>query len=203
MELFIILGTIALAVLWLISYLIGINYELLIILGVLVLAVLWLIFYIVGTYNKLVKARNRIETQWAQIDVQLVRRADLIPSLIETVKDYAAHEKEVFEKVTAARSALGSATTPAQAMTANDNLSKQLMHLFAVAETYPDLKANVVFIDLMSSLQETENKIAHARHFYNDTVLIYRDKLQKFPSNIYAKMFGFKDEAEYFADKSV
>lgn len=203
MELFIILGAIALAVLWLVSYLIGINNELIIILGVLILAVLWLIFYIIGTYNKLIKARNRIETQWAQIDVQLIRRADLIPRLIETVKDYATHEKEIFEKVTTARSALGSATSPTQAMTANDNLSKQLMPLFAVAESYPDLKANVVFIDLMSSLKDTENKIAHSRQFYNDTVLIYRDRLQKFPSNIYAKMFGFKDESHYVIDRNI
>jgi len=156
-----------------------------------------LIFYILSTYNKLVKRQNRINTQWAQIDVQLTRRADLIPNLVETVKGYISHEKETFESITLARNSLGDAHSPGHAMAANDRLSSQLSYLFATAEAYPDLKADRSFIELQSSLKETEDKIAYARQFYNDAVLLYKDMLQQFPSNIVAKMFNFKDESYY------
>ncbi len=165
--------------------------------GVIILIVVLLVLYIICTYNKLIKGRNRVNTQWAQIDVQLMLRADLIPNLVETVKGYASHEKEIVEEVAAARSALANALSPGQAMTANDLLSRQLLNLFAVAEAYPDLKADTSFIELQSGLKETENKIAYARQFYNDTVLIYKDKINQFPSNIIAKIFNFKDESYY------
>ena len=170
--------------------------------GAVALVVVLLIYYVIFTYNKLIKAQNRIKTQWSQIDVQLVRRADLIPNLVEIVKGYASHEKEIFTNIAAARSAMSSAVSPEQVMAANDNMSKELRSLFAVAESYPDLKSNVVFIDLQSDLKDTEDKIAHARQFYNDTILIYRDKVHQFPSNIIANMFGFKDESYYAADEN-
>ena len=170
-----------------------------IILGIVIILIALLVFYIVYAYNKLVKARNRVNTQWAQIDVQLTRRTDLIPNLLETVKGYASHEKEIYEKIAAARSAIGAASSPGQAMTANDRLSGLLPSLFAVAEGYPELKADSSFVGLQSGLKETEDKIAFARQFYNDTVLIYKDKTRQFPSSIVAKIFGFKDESYYAA----
>jgi len=168
--------------------------------GIIVLTIALLVFYIIHTYNKLTKGRNRVNTQWAQIDVQLTRRADLIPNLVETVKGYASHEKEIVEEVAASRNALANALSPGQAMTANDRLTGQLSSLFAVAEAYPDLKADRSFIELQSGLKETEDKIAYARQFYNDTVLIYRDRIHQFPSSIIANMFNFKDESYYIAN---
>jgi LemA protein len=165
--------------------------------GIIVLVVALLAVYIISTYNKLVKERNRVVTQWAQIDVHLTRRADLIPNLVEMVKSYVSHEKDVFEKVVSARNAFEGAVSPGQAITANDQLSRQLLPLLAVAEAYPDLKADRNFAELQSALKEAEEKIAYARQFYNDSVLIYRDRLQQFPSNIIAGMFRFKD-ASYF-----
>lgn len=172
-----------------------------IILGIIALSVVLLVFYIIRTYNKLVKVRNRVKTQWAQIDVQLTRRADLIPNLVKTVKGYASHESEIFEKVTAARNALGCAPSPGQAITANDQLSGQLARLIAVAEAYPDLKADRSFIELQSSLKDTEGKIAYARQFLNDTVLIYKDKIHQFPASLIAKVFNFNDESYYIANE--
>lgn len=172
-----------------------------IILGTIIFIIFLLVFYIIHTYNKFVKGRNRVSTQWAQIDVQLTRRADLIPNLVETVKGYSSHEKEIFENVAAARNALQHASSPEQAITANDQLSSQLLRLFAVAEAYPDLKADRSFIDLQSNLKETEDKIAYARQFYNDTVLIYKDKVHQFPSSLIAQMFNFKDESYYTASE--
>ena len=166
-----------------------------IILGVVLLIIVILVCYTIGTYNMLVKRRNRVGTQWAQIDVQLMRRADLIPNLVETVKGYASHEKDTLESITAARAALKEASSPEQAMALNDNLTGLLSHLFAVAEAYPSLKADSSFIALQSSLKETEDKIAYSRQFYNDTVLMYKDKINLFPSSIIAKRFGFKDES--------
>jgi len=168
-----------------------------IILGVIILIAALLVICGIAAYNRLVKSRNRVDTQWAQIDVQLTRRADLIPNLLETVKGFASHEKEIFDNVSAARSALKDASTPGQAITANDRLSGQLPPLLAVAESYPELKSDGGFIQLQSALKEAEEKIAYARQFYNDTVLIYRDRIQQFPSSIIAKMFHFKDES-YF-----
>lgn len=172
-----------------------------IILGIIAFVVVLLVFYIIYAYNILVKRRNRVNTQWAQIDVQLMRRADLIPNLMETVKGYVSHEKEIFGTVSAARNALGSASLPGDAIAANDRLSKELSHMFAVAEAYPDLQADSSFVDLQAALKETEDKIAYARQFYNDTVLLYRDRLCQFPSSMVAKIFNFQDVSDYVVSK--
>ena len=154
-------------------------------------------FFVIGLYNGLVQLRNRCENSWAQVDVQLRRRYDLIPNLVETVKGYAAHEKEVFQKVTEARTqAMGAGTVGAQGQ-AENMLSGALKSLFAVAEAYPDLKANQNFMMLQEELAGTESKIAYARQFYNDTVMKFNTKQQVFPSNIIANMFNF-EEREYF-----
>jgi len=151
----------------------------------------------VAIYNGLVTARNKVKNAWAQIDVQLNRRADLIPNLVETVKGYAAHESSVFEDVTAARAGLMNANGVKEIGEANNQLSSTLKTLFAVAENYPELKANENFKELQAQLAETEDKIAYSRQFYNDTVMMYNNKCQTFPSNIFAGMFGFK-EADFF-----
>ena len=153
--------------------------------------------WVVAIYNGLVVLRNRFENAWSQIDVQLKRRTDLIPNLLETVKGYAAHEKEVFTKVTEARSALVNAQGVQDQAQANNMLTGALKTLFAVAENYPELKANQNFMMLQEELSGTESKIAYARQFYNDTILKYDNKREKFPSNIIANLFGFKDK-EYF-----
>jgi LemA protein len=153
---------------------------------------------VISMYNRLVVLRNRIENAWSQIDVQLKRRADLIPNLVETVKGYAAHEKEVFQRVTEARAALMGAKGVKEQGEANNMLTGALKTLFAVAENYPELKANQNFMMLQEELSGTESKIAYARQFYNDTVLKYDNLREKFPSNLVASMFGFK-EREYFA----
>jgi LemA protein len=153
--------------------------------------------WVVAMYNGLVVLRNRIENAWSQIDVQLKRRTDLIPNLVETVKGYASHEKEVFTRVTEARAALVHAEGVADQAQANNMLTGALKTLFAVAENYPDLKANQNFMMLQEELSGTESKIAYARQFYNDTVLKYDNKRETFPSNIIANLFGFKDR-EYF-----
>ena len=152
---------------------------------------------IVAIYNGLVTARNKVKNAWAQIDVQLNRRSDLIPNLVETVKGYAAHESSVFEDVTAARAGLMNANGVKEISDANNQLSSTLKTLFAVAENYPELKANENFKDLQAQLAQTEDKIAYSRQVYNDTVLMYNNKCQTFPSNIFAGMFGFK-EADFF-----
>jgi len=168
-----------------------------IVLGIITFITVLFVSYTIYAYNTLVKRRNRVNTQWAQIDVQLTRRADLIPNLMGTVKGYAAHEKEIFENVAAAKNALACAPSPGDAIAANDQLSKGLSRLFAVAEAYPDLKADSSFVNMQVALKETEDKIAYARQFYNDTVLLYRDKLCQFPSSMIAKIFGFQD-ADYY-----
>ena len=160
------------------------------IIGVVVLLAL----YFISTYNGLVKLRNMVKDQWSQIDVLLKRRADLIPNLVETVKGYAKHEKETFEAVIEARNKAVSATTTEDEMKANGELSGALNKLFALAESYPELKANTNFMDLQANLKETEDKISYARQFYNDAVLKYKNKLEVFPSNIVAGVFGFKPE---------
>ena len=156
-----------------------------------------IVAWVVAIYNSLVVLRNRFENAWSQIDVQLKRRTDLIPNLLETVKGYAAHEKEVFTKVTEARSALVNAQGVQDQAQANNMLTGALKTLFAVAENYPELKANQNFMMLQEELSGTESKIAYARQFYNDTILKYDNKREKFPSNIIANLFGFKDK-EYF-----
>ena len=165
-----------------------------IIVGVIVLL---LIIWIVATYNGLISLRNRKDDQWSQIDVQLKRRFDLIPNLVSTVKGYAKHEEETLNKVIAARNSYASAKTADEKMKANNELTQTLSHLFAVAENYPDLKANTNFLELQTELQDTENKIAMARQFYNDTVLTLNNKIEMFPSNIIAGLFHFKKE-EFF-----
>ncbi len=158
--------------------------------GILVLILLWLLF----TYNGLVTLRNRVREAWSQIDIQLKRRSSLIPNLVETVKGYAKHEKEVFENVTKARSALVGAKDPAHAAAANDMLTGALKTLFAVAEDYPDLKASDNFKELQEELSDTETKVAASRQFYNTNVLDYNNSLQTFPTMLIANMFGFKQE---------
>lgn len=179
----------------------------LIILGIIIILVLIL----VGIYNGLVRLRNQVKNAWAQIDVQLKRRYDLIPNLVETVKGYAKHEREVFENVTKARNMAQqvSSSSPAVRAQAEGELSGFLSRLLAVAEAYPDLKANQNFLALQEELSSTENKISFSRQFYNDSVLGYNNKIQMFPSNIIAGMFGFilseffevKVEAERAAPK--
>jgi LemA protein len=153
--------------------------------------------YVMITYNGLVSLRNRIENAWAQIDVQLKRRYDLIPNLVETVKGYAAHEKSTFEMVTQARANAINAQGPAEQAQAENMLSGALKSLFAVAEAYPDLKANQNFLNLQEELTSTEDRIAYSRQFYNDSVLSYNNKIQTFPRTIIAGMFNF-EKREYF-----
>jgi LemA protein len=151
----------------------------------------------VGMYNSLIQLRNRCDNSWAQVDVQLKRRYDLIPNLVETVKGYAKHEREVFQNVTEARTRAINASTVKDQSAAENQLTGALKTLFAVAESYPDLKANQNFLMLQEELAGTEGKIAYARQFYNDQVMKFNQKQQIFPSNIIAKMFAFK-EKEYF-----
>ena len=143
------------------------------------------------TYNNLVGLRNRVENGWKQIDVQLKRRHDLIPNLVETVKGYAAHETGVFTKVTEARAAAMSASTPAQRSAAEGALTSALGSLMAVAENYPQLKANQNFLQLQSDLSDIENKIAAARRFFNNSVQEYNTGIQQFPAALFAPMLGF------------
>ena len=164
--------------------------------------VLLLIFYVIGVYNGLVNLRNMVKDQWAQIEVLLKRRADLIPNIVETVKGYASHEKETLENVISARNKAVSANTPESEMKANGELTQALGRLFALAEAYPDLKANTNFMQLQDELKNTEDKIAYARQFYNDAVLKYKNKLEMFPSNIIANMFGFKPELFFEASEA-
>src|SRR3712207_4573646 len=164
-----------------------------VVLGIVVLLVLFLIWQ----YNSLVKLRNRIENAWAQIDVQLKRRYDLIPNLVETVKGYAAHERETLEAVIAARNRGIEASGPAEQAQAENVITGALRQLFALSEAYPDLKANQNFLNLQEELSGTESRIAYARQFYNDTVYRYNTKIQSFPSLVIAKRMGFR-EREYF-----
>ena len=160
-----------------------------ILIAVVVLLVLWFVL----TFNGITRLENRIDNAWSQIDVQLKRRVDLIPNLVETVKGYAKHERETFEKVTAARTAMMGATTPQAAMQANDMLSGALKSLFAVAEAYPQLKANQNFLQLQDELTHTENKVAFARQHFNDSVLAFNNKVETMPSNLVAGMMGKKE----------
>jgi LemA protein len=160
-----------------------------------VLAVLVVIF--AAIYNGLIQARNRVDNSWAQVDVQLKRRYDLIPNLVETVKGYASHERETFERVTQARSAAQSASGPAEQAQAENFLTQALRQLFAVAEAYPELRATENFQNLQNELAETENRIAVSRQIYNDTVLTYNNRVQQIPTNFVAAMTGFKTR-EFF-----
>lgn len=157
---------------------------------------------VIALYNRMVGLRNRIENAWSQIDVQLRRRYDLIPNLVETVKGYASHEKEVFENVAAARSAMMSAQGTQAQGEAQNQISSALKTLFAVAEAYPQLKANENFMMLQEELSGTESKIAYARQFFNDQVMTFNTLIQTFPSNMLAGMFGFTAR-EYFPMEDV
>lgn len=168
---------------------------------VLIVVLVLLIFYVISTYNGLVVARNKVKDQFSQIDVQLKRRFDLIPNLVETVKGYAKHESETLEKVIAARNNYASAKTDAEKMAASKEMSQGVMNIMALAESYPDLKANTNFIDLQNQLKEVEDKISYARQFYNDSVLMYNNKIEMFPSNLVASIFGFKKETFFEADE--
>ncbi len=169
-------------------------------LWILLAIVVLLVLYLILSYNKLVKLKNRIANAWAQIDVQLRRRYDLIPNLVETVKGYAKHEKGTFEAVTQARAnAINAQGAVAQAQ-AENQITNALKSLFAVAEAYPDLKANQNFLQLQEELTSTEGRIAYARQFYNDAVLQMNTKVQSFPSNVIANMFGFREQEYFEAD---
>ena len=158
---------------------------------ILIIAVIILGLLFVIIYNDLIKQRNRVENAWAQIEVQLKRRYDLIPNLVETVKGYAGHEKTLLENVTKARAAVMSANGVNETAEASNYLSSTLRSLFAVAENYPDLKADQNFLQLQKDLMDTENKIAYARQFYNDTVMKYNISIQTIPKNIVASLSGF------------
>jgi LemA protein len=168
--------------------------------GLIVIVLAW----VAGAYNGLVRLRNQLENAWAQIDVQLKRRHDLIPNLVETVKGYATHERETFEKVIQARNMAVSAKTVGDRAEAENVLTGTLKSLFAVAEAYPELKANQDFMRLQEELSSTENKIAFSRQFYNDAVMTYNTHIEVFPTNFIATMFHFahrdffeaKDQAE-------
>lgn len=164
-----------------------------IVIGVIVLIILWFLM----TYNTLVTLRNRVREAWSEIDVQLKRRSSLIPNLVETVKGYAKHEKEVFENVTKARSAMMEASSLSDKAKADNMLTGALKSLFAVAEAYPDLKASQNFSQLQSELTDTENKIEDSRRFYNANVRDLNTKIQMFPYNILAGMFHFQAQ-EFF-----
>jgi len=155
------------------------------------------IVFVLG-YNRLVRLRNEVDTGWANIDVQLQRRADLIPNLVESVRGYAAHERGVFEEVTRARAALQQAGTPGAAADANEGLTAALGRLFAVAEAYPDLKASESFLQLQDDLTDTEDKISAARRYYNATVMRLNTSVQSFPWLLFARPLGFR-EREFFS----
>jgi LemA protein len=163
------------------------------VIGALVLAVGWAVW----AYNRLVTQRNRVQNAWSQIEVQLKRRYDLIPNLVETVKGYATHERGVLERVTEARAAAVAAGTVGERAAAEGTLTQALRSLFAVAEAYPDLKANQNFLSLQDELSQTESKIAYARQFYNDTVMSYNTLRETFPTNLIAGPAGF-EAREYF-----
>lgn len=166
---------------------------------IVVAVILILLFIVIGIYNSLVRGKNQVKNAWAQIDVQLKRRFDLIPNLVETVKGYMQHERNTLEAVTKARTSAQQAVSGsvAERAKAEGELGMALSRLFAVAEQYPDLKANQNFLALQEELTSTENKISFARQYYNDSVMKYNNQIQMFPSNIVASLTGFKSE-EFF-----
>ncbi len=169
---------------------------------VVIVIVVLLIIWVVATYNGLISLRNRVKDAWSQIDVQLKRRFDLIPNLVETVKGYTKHESETLESVIKARNTYLSATLPEDQMKADGELTKAVSKLFALSESYPDLKANENFNSLQNELNETENKIAMSRQFYNDIVMQYNNKVEMVPSNIVASLFKFKKETFFAANET-
>lgn len=167
-----------------------------IIIAVLVLLVIW----IIGIYNGLVKSRMKVKNAWSQIDVQLQRRFDLIPNLVETVKGYMNHESETLTKIAELRTSWANASTVGEKAELDNQLSGTLKTIMAVSENYPDLKANQNFSELQEELRNTENKISFSRQFYNDSVTMYNTKLEVFPSNIIASMFNFTAEEMFKAE---
>ena len=171
--------------------------------GIFLAIVAILVFWVIGMYNRLVSLRNRIENAWSQIDVQLKRRIDLIPNLVETVKAYAAHEKETLDAVIRARNAAIAAPSDPHAQAAADTMmTGALRQVFALSESYPELKANQNFLALQEELSATEGRVAYARQFYNDTVLNYNNKLQAFPTVIFANMMKFQRREYFEADEA-
>lgn len=166
---------------------------LIVVIALIVLVVLWYF----KTYNSLISLRNRKDDQFSQIDIQLKMRYDLIPNLVETVKGYAKHEKDTFEDVVKARNTYATANTTDEKIKASGEMSQALNRLFALAESYPELKSNENFLSLQNDLKEVEDKIRVARQFYNDTVLTYNNKVETVPSNIVANIAGFK-KGEFF-----
>jgi LemA protein len=167
---------------------------------IIVVILVLLVVYVIAQYNGLVRLKNRVDGAWAQIDVQLKRRYDLIPNLVETVKGYASHERETLEAVIQARNAAVSASGPAEQAQNENILTGALRNLFALSEAYPDLKANTNFLALQEELTGTEGRIAYARQYYNDSVLSYNTKIQTFPANIFAGMFHFTAREYFEAD---
>lgn len=157
---------------------------------------------VIALYNSLIRLRNQVKNAFAQIDVQLKRRNDLIPNLVNTVKGYIAHEKSVLENVTKARSAMMSANSIDGKADASNMLSSTLKSLFAVSENYPDLKANQNFIQLQEEITGTENKISYSRQHYNDIVMVFNTKIEVFPNNLFAKTLGFKKESSFKASEA-
>lgn len=166
---------------------------------IIICAILLMLIFL---YNSLVEKRNKVRNSWSQIDVQLKRRFDLIPNLVETVKAYASHERGTFEGVTEARTKYLSSNTPEDMMKANGELTQVLGKLLAVAEAYPELKANTNFLELQGELSKTEDKIGYARQFYNDVAMEYNNSVQMFPSSLIANMFNFKEEPFFDVDAS-
>lgn len=158
---------------------------------IIVVVVVVLLFFVIGIYNTLVRLRNQVDNAWSQIDVQLKRRHDLIPNLVETAKGYMQHERGTFEAITNARSQAMGAKGAAEASKAEGALGEALSKFLLVVENYPDLKANQNFLSLQEELSSTENKISFSRQNYNDQVMFYNNKIQMFPSNVFAGMFGF------------
>lgn len=159
---------------------------------IITIVIILLVLYVISTYNSLVGLKNKVKDGWSQIEVVLKRRADLIPNLVETVKGYTKHEEETLTAVVEARNKAVSAKTPEEAMKADGEITQALSRLFALTESYPELKANQNFLDLQKSLEEAENKITYSRQFYNDNVLNYNNKTEMFPSNIVASIFKFE-----------
>lgn len=162
------------------------------IIGIIIAVIVVIAIWYFTTYNSLISLRNKKDTEWSQIDVQLKRRSDLIPNLVETVKGYAKHENETLEAIISARNSFVTAQTPEEEMKASGEITQALSKLFALSESYPDLKANQNFISLQNDLKETEDKISYARQFYNDAVLTYNNKVEMVPSNIVASISKFE-----------
>ena len=165
-----------------------------------IMIVIVLVVMVIAIYNTMVKLRNMTDNAWAQVEVQMQRRLDLIPNLVETVKGYAAHESSTLEAVTAARTAYMNASTEQEKLAADGSLTSALKSLFAVAEGYPNLQASQNFVELQEQLAETEDKISYMRQSFNDTVLKYNNAIQAFPGSVFAKPFGFTKRNSYVSD---